>query len=77
MPDIAIAGLFAPLPRTNDYAAQDYVPVPLTGVQIRVQVVNFIAKVSYYASYLQVSKITSAFKYIPIWMKLCLLIKRP
>ena len=47
MPDIAIAGLFAPLPRPNAYAAQEYVPVPLTGVQLRVQVVNFVAQVSY------------------------------
>ena len=66
MPDIQRVGLLAPLPRQNVYAAQEYVPVPLTGVQLRVQVVNFVSQVSFYT--------------VPIYIthsqvKICLLIK--
>ena len=42
-----MAGLLVPLPMPNAYSAQEYVPVPLTGVQVKVQVVNFVAQVSY------------------------------
>ena len=48
MPDIQRAGLLALLPRPNVYGEQEYVPVPLTGVKLRVQVVNFVAQVSYF-----------------------------
>ena len=47
MSEIPIAGLLVPLPMPNAYSAQEYVPVPLTGVQVKVQVVNFVAQVSY------------------------------
>ena len=47
MSEIPIAGLLVPLPKPNAYSAQEYVPVPLTGVQVKVQVVNFVAQVSY------------------------------
>ena len=51
MPEIQRVGLLAPLPRQNVYAEQEYVPVPLTGVQLKVQVVNFVAQVSYIIIY--------------------------
>ena len=47
MSEIPMAGLLVPLPMPNAYSAQEYVPVPLTGVQVKVQVVNFVAQVSY------------------------------
>ena len=47
MSEIPMAGLLVPLLMPNAYSAQEYVPVPLTGVQVKVQVVNFVAQLSY------------------------------
>ena len=41
-----MSGLLYSLPSVDDYARPAFIPVPLTRVEIRARVVNFISEVS-------------------------------
>jgi len=45
MSDMNLSGLLYSLPSTDPYSSPEYVPVPLTSVNIRAKVVNFITEV--------------------------------
>ena len=47
MSEMNLSGLLYSLPSTDPYCSPEYVPVPLTSVNIRAKVVNFITEVSF------------------------------